>query len=255
MKLLHSNILGSGEPLLIIHGFLGMGDNWKSLAKRFSEEYEVHLIDQRNHGRSFHADEFSYEILVDDLIYYIDYYKLGRVNILGHSMGGKTAMLFAVTHPEKVKKLMVADIGPKFYPKHHDLILEGLSAVDFTIQKSRKEIEEILQEYIPEVGTRRFLLKNVYWETKEKLGFRFNLHSLLDNIDEIGVALPPLSVFEGATLFLKGENSGYISDDDKALIEAHFSNVAIVTVKNAGHWLHAENPTDFYDHVVSFLVK
>ncbi len=253
MKILHSNILGSGEPLLIIHGFLGMGDNWKTLARRFSNDFEVHLIDQRNHGRSFHADDFSYEILVDDLLQYVNHYQLKKINLLGHSMGGKTAMLFAVSYPEKVNKLMVVDIGPKFYPRHHDIILEGLSAVDFTKQNSRKEVEEVLQVYIPEMGIRQFILKNVYWKTKEQLAFRFNLNSLLDNIDEIGAALAPLTVFEGKTLFLKGENSGYISDDDKTLIEAHFPKSEIVTVKNAGHWLHAENPSDFYDHVVSFL--
>ncbi len=254
-KLLHSKILGSGEPLLIIHGFLGMGDNWKSLARRFSNNFEVHLIDQRNHGRSFHADEFSYEILVEDLLKYINHYQLKKVNLLGHSMGGKTAMLFAVSYPEKVDKLIVADIGPKFYPRHHDMILEGLSAIDFTKQKSRKEVEAVLQNYIPEMGVRQFLLKNVYWKTKEQLAFRFNLHSLLDTIDEIGEALTPLAVFEGNTLFLKGENSGYINNDDSILIEAHFRNSKIVTVKNAGHWLHAENPSDFYDHVVSFLAE
>ena len=255
MNLLHSKILGKGEPLLIVHGFLGMGDNWKTLAKRFSENFEVHLIDQRNHGRSFHSDEFNYEVLVDDLLNYINHYHLKKVNLLGHSMGGKMAMLFAVSYPEKVKKLMVADIGPKFYPTHHDLILEGLSAIDFSKQKSRKEVEEVLQQYISDYGIRQFLLKNVYWQTKQKLGFRFNLPSLLENIDEIGTALPSLTVFEGETLFLKGENSGYITTEDKALIEAHFPKATIVTVKNAGHWLHAENPNDFYDYVVSFLKK
>jgi len=254
-NILHANILGSGEPLLILHGFLGMGDNWKSLGRKFSEDYEVHLIDQRNHGRSFHAEEFNYEILVNDLINYINYYQLESVNILGHSMGGKTAMLFAVTHSEKVKKLMVADIGPKFYPKHHDIILEGLSAIDFIRQKSRKEVEEVLQEYVSERGIRQFLLKNVYWKTKEQLAFRFNLNNLINTIDEIGAALPSLSIFEEDTLFLRGENSGYISDDDNVLIEAHFPKATIVTVKNSGHWLHAENPTDFYDYVVSFLMK
>lgn len=253
MKILHSNIQGSGEPLLIIHGFLGMGDNWKTLAKKFAANYEVHLIDQRNHGRSFHSDIFDYEVLTEDLLHYINYHQLKKVHLLGHSMGGKTAMLFAVTHPEKVNKLLIADIGPKFYPRHHDLILEGLSAVDFTKQKSRKEVEEVLQEYIPEMGIRQFLLKNVYWQTKEKLGFRFNLTDLLANIDEIGTALPSLTQFDGKVLFLKGENSGYVNNDDVALIEAHFPKATIVTVKNAGHWLHAENPIDFYNNVVSFL--
>ncbi len=170
-------------------------------------------------------------------------------------MGGKTAMLFAVNYSEKVNKLIVADIGPKFYPRHHDIILEGLSAVDFSQQKSRKEVEVVLQNYIPEIGIRQFLLKNVYWKTKEQLAFRFNLNGLLNNIDEIGVALPSQSVFNRETLFLKGDNSGYININDKSLIETHFPKSEIVTVKNAGHWLHAENPNDFYDHVVSFLAE
>lgn len=255
MNLLHSQIVGTGEPLLILHGFLGMGDNWKTLAKRFSKNFEVHLIDQRNHGRSFHSDIFNYEVLVDDLLNYMEHYKLEKVNVLGHSMGGKTVMLLAVTHPEKVKKLIVADIAPKFYPTHHDLILEGLDAVDFTKQKTRKEVEEVLKNYISDYGIRQFLLKNVYWKTKDTLGFRFNLPVLLENIDEIGTPLPPLAVFEGETLFLKGENSSYITDDDKILIIAHFPKATIVTVKNAGHWLHAENPDDFYDYVVRFLTE
>ena len=253
MDVLHSKIIGKGEPLLIIHGFLGMGDNWKTLGNKFAENYEIHLIDQRNHGRSFFDDEFNYEILVDDLLRYIDHHQLKKATILGHSMGGKTAMLFAVTHPEKIDKIIIADIGPKFYPRHHDFILEGLNAIDFSIQKSRKEVEEVLKNYIPEWGIRQFLLKNVYWKTKEQLAFRFNLDVLIENIDEIGTALPSLSVFDGKALFLKGENSGYITDEDTTLIMAHFPKAEIKTVKNAGHWLHAENSTDFYNFVIEFI--
>jgi len=253
MNLLHSKISGIGEPLLILHGFFGMSDNWKTLGNRFVDNYQVHLIDQRNHGRSFHADEFNYEIMVEDLKNYMDHYNLEKVNIIGHSMGGKVAMLFAVTNPNKIKALIIADIAPRFYPRHHDLILEGLAAVDFSKQKSRGEVDEELSKYIPESGIRQFLVRNIYWKSKEQLSFRFNLNSLIENIDEIGIALPSLTVFDGKTLFLKGENSGYISEDDIALIEAHFPRATIETVKNAGHWLHAENPTDFYDYVVSFL--
>ena len=255
MDLLHSKIIGQGEPLLILHGFLGMSDNWKTLGNRFASIYEVHLIDQRNHGRSFHADEFSYEVLADDLSNYIEHHNLGKVNLLGHSMGGKTVMLFAVTHPEKVNKLIVADIAPKFYPNHHEAILEGINAIDFSKQQSRTEIEDALKNYIPELGIRQFLLKNVYRKKNEQLAFRFNLQSLIANYDEVGVPLPSLTHFDGETLFLKGENSGYITESDTNLITAHFTKAEVVTVKNAGHWLHAENPNDFYDYVVSFLEK
>ena len=254
-KVLHSKIQGEGAPLLILHGFLGMGDNWKTLGNRFAENYEVHLIDQRNHGRSFHSDTFNYEVLVDDLLRYINHHNLKKVFLLGHSMGGKTAMLFAASYTEKVEKLLVADIGPKFYPNHHEDILEGLHAIDFENQSSRAAIEEVLKGYIPEFGIRQFLLKNVYRVSKDQLAFRFNLKSLSDNYDEVGVQLPSLAQFDGETRFLRGENSGYITDSDLSLIHAHFAKADVVTVKNAGHWLHAENPDDFYDYVVSFLEK
>lgn len=255
MRLLHSLILGHGQPLIILHGFLGMGDNWKSLANKFSENYEVHLVDQRNHGRSFHDDEFSYEDMVEDLMHYMDHHGLKRVNLLGHSMGGKTAMLFAVEHPEKIEKLIVADIGPKFYPPHHQAILDALNKVDFKKIKSRNEVDEILKKTIAEIGIRQFLLKNVYRVNKDKLAFRFNLEVLDSRYDEIGVSLPPRTIFEGPVLFLKGAMSGYITNSDLDLIHAHFPGSRVVSIANAGHWLHAENPTDFYDNVASFLKK
>ena len=252
-QLLHSKILGKGEPFLILHGFLGMGDNWKTLANKFAESYEVHLIDQRNHGRSFHSDEFDYELMVSDLHKYINHYNLENITLLGHSMGGKTVMLFAVEFPELVKGLMVADISPRYYPPHHHDILTALNAVDFSVQKSRSEIEEVLKEYVPQFGVRQFLMKNVMRKSQDEFAFRYNIESLTENYEEITVPLPSFTQFEGATLFLSGENSGYISNDDEALIYAHFPKAAIVTIKNGGHWLHADNPTDFYNEVVSFL--
>ncbi len=252
-EILHSKILGNGQPFIILHGFLGMSDNWKTLGKKFSENYQVHLVDQRNHGRSFHSEAFDLELLVEDIHNYIQHYQLENAIILGHSMGGKVAMLFAVSHPNLLQKLIIADIAPRNYPPHHQVILEALNAVDFNIQKSRKEVESVIEKYIPTYGIRQFLLKNVYWKNKGELAFRMHLQSLTDNYDEIGVALPTMSIFEKPTLFLKGENSGYISQNDVALIQAHFTKATVKTVKNAGHWLHAENPTDFYDYVVSFL--
>ena len=254
MEILHSKILGKGKPLLILHGFFGMGDNWKSLANKFADNFEVHLIDQRNHGRSFHTDDFSYELMVEDLENYIHHYQLKKVDLLGHSMGGKTAMLFATTFPEMVNKLIVADISPRYYSPHHQFILEALNAVDFSKITKRSEIARIFSDYIDEEGIKQFLLKNVYWIEKGKLAYRFNLESLTENVEEVGVALPSFTVFEGDTLFLKGANSGYISNEDIPLIEAHFPNAIIKTIKNAGHWLHAENPIDFYTEVMTFLV-
>ena len=254
MEILHSNIIGEGKPFLILHGFLGMGDNWKTMAKRIASlGYQVHLIDQRNHGHSFHDDTFDYETLVDDLRQYYLHHNIEKAVVMGHSMGGKTAMLYAVTYPEKVEKLIVVDIAPKSYPVHHDFILKGLQALDFEQVKSRKEAEEILKQYIPDFGVRQFLMKNLYWKEKGQLALRINLESLVDNIEEIGVALPAMTVYEGETLFLKGELSPYIKTEDQALIDAHFPNNRIVTIAKSGHWLHAENPNDFFEALVRFI--
>lgn len=252
--ILHSNILGSGQPFVFLHGFLGMSDNWKTLGNQFSEDhYQVHLLDQRNHGRSFHSDDFNYDVMVEDLIAYCEAHQLKDIILLGHSMGGKTAMLFAMEHPELVSKLIVADISPRYYPVHHETILKGLSALDFDILKSRGEADDVLKQYVSDFGTRQFLLKNLYWETKVRLGLRLNLEVLKANINEVGEALPMHSKFLKDTLFLRGDKSEYIAVEDEILIKTHFPEAKIVTISNAGHWLHAENPVNFYNEVSNFL--
>ena len=251
---LYSNIIGEGTPFVILHGFLGMSDNWKTLGTKFSEEnFEVHLIDQRNHGRSFHNDEFNYEVLVEDLKSYCDTHQLENIILLGHSMGGKVAMLFAATYPELVSKLIVADISPRFYPIHHDLILEGLSSLDFKKMKSRGDADDQLAHFISNLGIRQFLLKNLYWTKKKELALRINLDVLKENVHEIGEALPIHAQYNGKTLFLRGDRSEYIGLQDEAIISSHFQNSKIVTISNAGHWLHAENPKDFFGEVIKFL--
>lgn len=251
---LHSQILGKGQPFVILHGFLGMSDNWKTLATRWAEAgYEVHLLDQRNHGRSFHSDDFSYEIMAEDLKNYCEAHDLKEIILLGHSMGGKVAMQFAITYPEMVSKLIIADIGPKAYPPHHQDILKALSHLDFSKIKSRGEAEDILSQYIKDEGTRLFLLKNLYRKNKDQFALRVNLPVLSEKIAEVGVALPESSVFKGDTIFLGGEKSGYIEPMDELLIKKHFPKASIKTISKAGHWLHAENPEEFYDNVMNFL--
>jgi len=253
MQLLHSTIQGKGQPFLILHGYFGMSDNWKTLGNQFAENYEVHLIDQRNHGRSFHSNDFDYELLVEDVYAYIQHYNLKKIILLGHSMGGKVAMLFAVTYPEFIDKLIIADISPKYYQPNHQSILVALNSVNFSLHNTRSKVEEALRIYMKDEGVLQFMLKNVYRKNKESLAFRFNLHSLTLNNSEVGEALPSFTHFDGQTLFLRGENSNYITSEDAPLIEAHFANSKIVTVKNAGHWLHAENPTQFYAEISAFL--
>lgn len=251
--ILHSTIKGEGKPLLILHGYFGMSDNWKTLGNLFSKDYQVHLIDQRNHGRSFHADAFNYELLAQDLYSYTQYHQLENIYLVGHSMGGKTAMLFAVNYPNLVDKLIIVDISPKSYQPHHNAILAGLNSVDFSVHNSRKLVDEQLSNYISELGVRQFLLKNVYWKEKGVLDYRFNLKSLTENNVEVGKPLPQNTSFMKPTLFLKGEKSDYILSDEQMIIDNHFLENKVIEISKAGHWLHAENPKDFYKEVCVFL--
>ena len=252
--LLHSRIEGEGKPFLIIHGFLGMSDNWKTLSAQFASlGYQVHSLDMRNHGKSFHSSDFSYEVMVQDVKEYVDQYQLKEVVLLGHSMGGKIAMLFATMYPEWIQKLIIADIGPKYYAPHHQTILKALNAVDFSLQPSRSEVENTISSYIDDFGTRQFLLKNLYWKEPGQLAFRFNLEVFNEKITEIGTALPFENTFDGKVLFLRGDRSDYILDSDFETIYYHFPQAKIVTILNAGHWLHAENPQDFFCEVENFL--
>ncbi len=253
---LHANVFGEGRPFIILHGFLGMGDNWKTLGKKIADHgFEVHLLDQRNHGRSPHSDQFSYELMAQDLKLYCEAHDLKDICLLGHSMGGKTAMLFAVKNAAYVQDLIIADIAPKYYPLHHQDILDGLSALDFDTIKSRGEADAQLKEYVPEAGVRMFLLKNLYWKEKGILGLRMNLKSLIENVSEIGVELPKMYNFSGPTLFLKGEKSNYILENDELNIKLQFPETILKQIPAAGHWLHAENPVDFLTELLEFVKK
>ncbi|ADY29762.1 alpha/beta fold hydrolase [Cellulophaga lytica] len=254
MPTLHSKILGEGQPLLILHGFLGMSDNWKTLGNKYAEEgLQVHLIDQRNHGKSFHSTEFNYDILANDIKQYIAEHNLQNCIVLGHSMGGKTAMQLACSYPELVNKLLIADIAPKFYPPHHHEIINGLKALDLNTISSRTEASNELAKHISNAGVRQFLLKNLYWVEKGKLAFRFNLDVLAERMEQIGENIDASATYNKPTLFLRGDKSEYISPLDTDTIKTHFPNADIQTITNSGHWLHAENPKEFLEKSLTFI--
>ncbi len=257
MKLLHANVLGfTGTPFVILHGFLGSGDNWKTLAKRFSElSYQVHVLDLRNHGKSFHDSEFNYEVMAEDLRFYCSHHGLKDIVLLGHSMGGKVAMTFTLKYPNFLKQLIVVDIAPRYYCAHHQGILHGLNAIDFDKVKTRQDAEIILSDFVNEPGTRQFLLKNLYWVEPNRLGWRMNLEVLTEQVEAIGQELKDFPKVSTPSLFLKGSKSDYVLPKDEERILNQFENVEIKEIAHAGHWLHAENPDDFFDAVASFLVK
>ncbi len=253
-EILYSRIEGQGKPLLIFHGYLGMSDNWKTLGNRFAQEgFEVHTLDLRNHGRSFHADDFSYPAMINDVLDYCNHHNLTKVNMIGHSMGGKLAMFLAVTNPDLIDKLIVVDISVRAYPPHHQDILEALNAVNFSEQKSRQEIEEVIAQYVDDLGTRQFLMKNVYRETPGQLGFRMNLKVLTGQYDNMGVSIPKDARYDPSVLFIRGEKSNYIRERDIQDIRTHFPKAIIETVSDASHWVHSEKPEEFFDVAIAYL--
>lgn len=246
--------VGEGEPLVILHGLFGSLDNWMTLAKKLSENFEVFIVDARNHGQSPHSNEFNYDVMADDLYEFLMQHHIIDPIILGHSMGGKTAMQFAMNYPNKLEKLIVADIAPKAYPVHHTIIIEGMLSLDFNTIKTRKEADLQLSKFIEDPSTRQFLLKNLYWVEKEKLAWKFNLATIDKNIEIIGRGLENISIFEKPTLFIRGENSNYITLKDYDPIKKIFVNAEIESL-NSGHWVHAEKPTEFLQLLNSFLLN
>lgn len=249
---LHYREIGAGEPLIILHGLFGSSDNWQTLGKRFAEDFKVYFVDQRNHGHSPHSDQFNYELMAADLAELIDDLGYEKVNVIGHSMGGKTVIEFTKNHPERINKMVVADISHKQYPMHHETILEGLNALDLNTIKSRGTADKALAAYIPEWGVRQFLLKNLYWVEKGKLGWRINLPVLTQTIHQI-IEEITFDEIDCDTLFMRGGKSNYILASDFDMIYEKFPNGHIHTIEESGHWIHAEAPEEFYNTVLTFL--
>ncbi len=252
MELFHQHY-GEGHPLILLHGLFGMSDNWVSLARKMADDFSVHVIDQRNHGRSGQHNVFNYEAMVDDLLEFLETHEIESTYLLGHSMGGKTAMQFALDYPEKVDKLIVADISADEYNHKHDLIIEAMLLVDLEKFSTRSEVETELKKSIDSSRIRQFLLKNLYWKDRSSLGWKANLEVILENLPEIFRALDAPIPFNKPSLFLRGSESPYITQKHIPRIKKLFPKSRIETIEGASHWLHAEKPAEFYDYVTQFL--
>lgn len=244
---------GQGEPIIILHGLFGTLDNWQTIAKQLSENYMVFIVDQRNHGKSPHSDEFSYKIMAEDLKEFMFQHHIYEATIIGHSMGGKVAMRFALDYPDMVTKLIVVDIAPKKYKGGHETIFEAMFELDLDNLKDRKSIDEALKVKIPEDGVRLFLMKNLARQKEGGYRWKMNLPVLYENYQEILSTLEAEEVYDESVLFIRGENSNYIKDDDILDIQELFPLMQLETVSNAGHWVHAENPKVFLEKVHIFL--
>jgi len=255
LNILHSKIVGdSNKNIIIVHGFLGMGDNWISQANKIAESgFKVHLIDLRNHGKSFWSNEFSFDLMVEDIYEYITYHNISNLYMIGHSMGGNISMLFAKNYPELLKKIIIVDIVPKAYKPHQDFILESLKSLDFNIIKSRNDADSQLSKLISDKRVRQFLLKNLYWKDQDTLGLKINLEILFKFKNKLSLVFKEDFSFKKPTLFIHGENSNYVEESDYDLMSSYFKNLEIVKVPSASHWVHADNPKFFLEKTINFL--
>ncbi|HTH58109.1 MAG TPA: alpha/beta fold hydrolase [Cyclobacteriaceae bacterium] len=243
---------GQGQPLIILHGLLGSSDNWHSLGRHFGERFSVYLVDQRNHGQSPHSDQINYKLMTEDLEDFMNENKISKANLIGHSMGGKTVMNFAVKNPAMVQKLVVVDIVPKYYVVRHDRLIEGMKAIPLDEITSRSEAEVILSGYEPDSAVRQFLLKNLTRDDDGKFKWRPNLQAIDEHLDEIGEGMVYPGSFEGPSLFVNGDRSSYFADGDQNLIRKIFPQANFVSL-NTGHWVQAEKPQEFAQTVLQFL--
>ena len=245
---------GAGEPIIILHGLFGSADNWMTQAKMLSESYHVYTVDQRNHGLSPHSPDHDYDVMAEDLRKFLNDRNIDDAIIVGHSMGGKTAMNFAIRYPGKVKKLIVVDIVPKSYPVHHDTIIDGLKALPIRELKSRNEADEKLSHYIAEPAVRQFLLKNLSREQGGGFSWKMNLTVLDQSIEEISAGMVANGSYAGPTLFIFGSRSSYYSAGDEKIIDKYFPNSKLEFI-DSGHWAQAEKPQEFVEIVTKFLAK
>lgn len=240
--------------MIILHGLFGFSDNWQTHARKLAEYFQVILVDLRNHGRSDWSDEFSYAIMAEDVKELCDDLNLEEIILMGHSMGGKVAMYFASKWENLLEKLVIVDMGIRRYPFHHDHILAGIHAVDLPNISARSQADEKMKPFIESEGIRQFLLKNLYWKEKGKLAWRMNVPVLEKEMDNILSEAPDMEV-STPTLFIRGELSNYVLDEDIPEIENVFIDCEIVTIKGAGHWVHAENPEAFLNVLLSFCLR
>jgi esterase len=250
---LHFEVYGAGQPLFILHGLFGSLENWHSISTKLSETFRVYAVDLRNHGRSPHSPEMNYSVMAGDLKELIQGEALDRVSLMGHSLGGKVAMQFSLSFPDRVEKLIVVDMAPRAYPPHHDEIFKAMLGLDLNLFQSRQEIEAALAPAIPDLAVRRFLLKSLKRDPNGGFHWQLNLPALHDQYAQLNRALATDRSCDRPALFLRAEKSDYIRDTDEPLICRLFPRAQIRIVQGADHWMHADVPETFLRNVQEFL--
>lgn len=254
MNLYYRQVGETGPAIVILHGLFGSSDNWLTISKAIAEPgYRVFLVDQRNHGQSPHTTEHDYVGMADDLRGFLTDHSLSDAILVGHSMGGKTVMQYAMNYPGTFRKLVVVDIAPKFYPIHHADIIRGFNAIDLTTLKSRNEADKIMSQYESSLAVRQFLLKNLYRNEQGQFAWRINLPLIERELHGIGGDLTDTTTVTSPTLFIRGSESPYITDADIPAIQLMFPHSTVLTIEGAGHWVQAEKPDEFVTALMKFV--
>lgn len=247
--------IGVGHPVIVLHGVFGSSDNLFTVSKKIAEAgFEVFMLDARNHGQSPRSNEFNYEVMAADVAEFIEKHQLVDPYVIGHSMGGKTAMYFAQTY-ENFGKIVVVDIAPRFYPTHHNHILAGLTAIPISTIQSRKEAEDIFSNYVSDFGEKQFILKNLYRKDDGSFDWRINVPVISDNIYLVGEEIEMGLKVNKPVLLIRGSESSYVSDDDFENFKAGFPESKMLTINGANHWVHASKPDEFVEAIVDFFNK
>ena len=254
MKLFYRQF-GNGKPLIILHGLFGMSDNWVSIGKLLALHYTVIIPDLRNHGQSPHSIIFNYDAMTNDVSELLDDLNLQSAIIMGHSMGGKVAMQFALQHPEKTDKLIVVDMSMRQYDERqmHIEIIKAMMSIDFEYIDKRSAVSELLKSSITDEKVRLFIMKNLYRKTRFQLGWRPDLEDIYQNIDYIFESISSNDKYRGASLFIHGAESDYVQKSDIPMILHYFPQAVFNIVSQAGHWVHADNPEEFIVQIAAFL--
>lgn len=252
MKLFY-RAFGNGDPLIILHGLFGSSDNWQTLAKKFAEDFRVFTVDLRNHGRSFHHDEFDYDVMMHDVENLINDIGLEKVSLMGHSMGGKLSMNYTLNHPEKVENLIVVDIAPRRYQVLHDGIIKALKSLNLSEFEKREEVDTALSDMLQNFSVRQFLLKNLVRKSKGGFYWKINLDVIDRNIQNLVAEINSEHPYNGNTLFIAGDKSDYIRPVDEEQILELFPSAKIKYLPGTGHWVHAQAPELLYKTVIDFL--
>jgi pimeloyl-ACP methyl ester carboxylesterase len=250
---LHFKESGRGRAVILLHGLLGSSGNWHFIALRLAERFHVFALDQRNHGQSPHAGEMNYPLMAGDVNRFRAARGLEKAIVIGHSMGGKTAMQFALQFPGRVEKLVVADMAPRAYAPAHDGIIAALRALELPKFQTRQQIEDALEPEIPDLVLRRFVLKNLGRNSSGGFFWKINLLGIAENYSHLRAPISHPEPFAGPALFIRAGRSNYLKTGDEPQIRALFPQAQILTVAEAGHWVHADRPEEFLRLLLDFL--